>query len=93
MKRRGKILIATTVAVATFAVAAFVVLNQPDDYQLWKRGQKPFRDDFKVSFMLDVDRDSMVIGKTRDDPETQLSQGLIRDGTARSSLSERRRER
>ncbi|HJZ77915.1 MAG TPA: hypothetical protein VKE51_39575 [Vicinamibacterales bacterium] len=72
MRRRLKILVvATPVALAAVAAAAWVAV--PDDdhrsvrYQLWKRGYQPFRSGFEGAFMADVDRDSIVIGKTRED--------------------------
>jgi hypothetical protein len=38
-------------------------------YQIWKHGYQPFRNGFKDAFMTDPDRDSMVIGKTREELE------------------------
>jgi hypothetical protein len=71
-----KLKFSVAILVFTAAVAAIITIyciNEPDDshlsirYQLWKHGYQPFRDGFKGAFMADSDRDSMVIGKTREE--------------------------
>jgi hypothetical protein len=71
MKRKRLIL--ARVASLAFAAVVMVVLVVPDDdhhslqYQLWKHGLYPFREGFKGAFMADVDRTSMVLGRSRAD--------------------------
>ena len=70
MRRRNWRILAVVIAVVLAAFSVFV-LTTPDDshrsvrYQLWKRGYQPFRRGFASAFMADVERDSLVIGKTQ----------------------------
>jgi hypothetical protein len=70
MKRKILRLILAALSVL-IAIGVVVYAAEPDDshysfrYQLWKRGRYSFRDGFKGAFMADASRESMVLGRTR----------------------------